>query len=225
MARSRKPIWRRRRACCRNLTQMAKFPEPPTRLTLPAEMHTLSKGTRCWRIYFAGGAHPSTWDGYRSFGPTAARFDHHDDPPGIPSKAILYAALRPIICLAEVFQATRVIDRATRQPWLAGFELARDLDLLDLSRTWPTRAGASMAINTGPRPRARRWSRLIYDSYEAALGIYYPSSMCGNSPSMALFERSRHAMPAAPIFNRALADPALLRRLATAATELGYKLV
>jgi hypothetical protein len=42
---------------------------------------------------------------------------------------------------------------------------------------------------------------------------------------VALYERARKALPTAPAFHRALADPALLRRLNAAATDIGYGLV
>jgi hypothetical protein len=204
---------------------MPKFPEPPGALAVAADVKVLSVGTRLWRIYFAGGAYSATWNGFRLFGPTNSRFDHHEEPARLQARGILYAAASPVTCLAEVFQATRVIDRGAGAPWLVGFDLVRDVRLLDLTGAWPTRAGASMAINTGPRPRARRWSMLIYATYPNVAGIYYPSSMHGNESSMAFFERAQGAMPAAPIFNRALSDPTLALRLGTAAAALGYKIV
>ena len=204
---------------------MSKFPEPPSALTINAELNVYSAGTYFWRVYFRGGTYPATWNGFRFFGPTTARFDHHEDPPAIQGKGILYAAPSPVTCLAEVFQATRVIDRNARQPWLVGFVLVRDVPLLDLMGAWPTRAGASMAINTGPRPRARRWSRLIYATYPQLEGLCYPSSMHGNERSVALYERAQDALPGAPVFNRALSDPALTPRIGTAAGTLGYKTV
>jgi len=204
---------------------MAKFPEPPARLTLPAITATLPAGERLWRIYFMGGAHPVAWSSFRFFGPLQARFDHHDPPPRAQAKGILYAAAEPATCLAEVFQATRVIDRASRAPWLVGFELRRDVVFLDLTGTWPTRAGASQAIHSGPRPRAQRWSRAIHAAYPRAEGILYASSMHANRHAVALYERAEEALPAAPVFNRALADPALLPRLSWAAGQLGYRIV
>ena len=137
----------------------------------------------------------------------------------------MYLADWPTTCLAEVFQATRVIDRKRDEPWLTGFETARDLRLLDLTGAWPTRAGASMAINAGPRPRAQRWSRLIYETYEDIDGLHYCSSMHANEPAVALYERARSALPAAPIFSRALADAALLSRLDAVSLRLGYALI
>ncbi len=201
---------------------MAKFPNPPTALTIPAITRVLPAGTRLWRVYHSAGAHPVTWNSFRFFGPTAARFDHHDLPKRVQAKGILYAAGGATTCLAEVFQATRVIDRSSGQPWLVGFETVAELTLLDLAGAWPTRAGASMAINSGPRPRARNWSRLIASTYLQIQGLYYPSSMHANQPSVALYERARGAMPAVPVFNRALSDPTLAARLGTAARRLGY---
>ncbi len=204
---------------------MAKFPEPPATLAVPADLRVAPTGTRLWRVYFVGGARPGTWSGFRYFGPTAARFDHHDEPASVQAKGILYAATTPTTCLAEAFQAARVVDRAAHQPWLVGFDTVRDLTLLDLTGVWPTRAGAPMAINTGPRPRAQRWSRLVHATYPDAEGLYYPSSMHANQPSVALYERAGSALPTAPAFNRALADPALAPRLSAAAASLGYRLV
>lgn len=105
------------------------------------------------------------------------RFDQHDSPPRQQSRGILYAAELGPACVAEVFQDTRTIDRRRRAPWLVVFELARDLDLLELSSVWPTRMGASQTINSGPRPRARSWSQSIYAAFPDLDGLLYPSSM------------------------------------------------
>lgn len=137
---------------------------------------------------------------------------------------IFYCAGHGPTCLAEVFQDVRVIDRSARDPWLVGFSLARDVALLDLTGTWPTRAGASMAINAGPRPRAQRWSQAIYEAYPDLEGIYYPSSMNANRPAIALYERALTALPRAPVFHRPLRDPALLSVLRHVAQDLGYGL-
>ena len=118
-----------------------------------------------------------------------------------------------------------MIDRSARAPWLAGFELRRQITLLDLTGTWPTRAGASMAISSGPRPRAQRWSRVIYEAYPDVEGLLYPSSMHANRPAVALYERAGGALPHTPVFHRPLDDPALLPVLARVARDLGYGLV
>lgn len=207
---------------------MAKFPEPPP----PAELarvapdhRVLSAGTACWRIYFRGGRFATTWSAFRGYGPTAARFDHHLPPPKAQSRRVLYAAEEALTCLAEVFQDTRVIDRARHAPWLVGWDLVRAVTLLDLTGPWPTRAGASMAINSGPRPRARRWSQAIHAAYPRVDGLYYASSMNANRPAIVLYERAVGALPPRPAFHRALADPVLLPALARAARRFDYVVV
>jgi RES domain len=138
---------------------MPKFPEPPMvniLRSIKPDLRQLAQGTSLWRVYFRAGRYPSVWYEFRRFGPlSTARFDHHEpDAAGNPwsqDRAILYAALQGPTCIAEVFQSTRIIDRHARSLWLVAFSTARDLVLLDLCSTFPTRAGASMAINTGPR--------------------------------------------------------------------------
>jgi hypothetical protein len=178
-----------------------------------------------WRLYFRGGRHPTFWNTFRAYVPTSGRFDPQVPPPSVQARMILYAAERGPTCLAEVFQDTRVIDRTARDPWLAAFSLDQPLDLLDLTGPWPTRAGASQAISSGPRPRAQRWSRAIYEAYPACRGICYRSSMYGGSPCVALYDRASAALPARPVFHRPLIDPALLTALKRVARETGYGLV
>lgn len=212
---------------------MAKFPEPPTSSKLrkvpPAETD-LAAGTLLWRIYLRGGQHPTLWHAFRHFGPLNGRFDHHlPDSSGRPhmqKRGIYYAAEDLVTCLAEVFQDTRTIDRSSgNQPWVVAFELIAPLKLLDLTGAWPTRAGASMVLNSGPRPRARRWSRVIYDTYTHLQGLYFASSMHAYRPLLTLYERAMAAIPRHPTIHRPLSDPALLAGLDRAALQLGYDLV
>lgn len=208
---------------------MPKFPEPPPAGglagRLPPELKPLRVGDELWRIYFRGGRYPALWGELRRFGPTGARFDHHPPPPRVhPDRAILYAAGSALTALAEVFQKGRTIDRVRNDPWLVAFMLARDVKLLDLTGNWPTQAGASMVINSGPQPRAQRWSRRIHGDYPVVEGLYYSSSMHRNLPAVALYERAITALPVAPSFHRALADPTLLAVMQNAAQELGYRL-
>jgi hypothetical protein len=118
-----------------------------------------------------------------------------------------------------------VIDRSTDSPALAAFELTRDLSVLDLTGAWPTRAGASMAIHSGSRAKARAWSRAIYSAYPDLDGLRYASSMNANQPAFALYERARSALPPAAALDLPLTTPALMAPLAAAAIRLGYALV
>ncbi len=211
---------------------MAKLPEPPPIATLrlvSPDVETLAVGTWLWRIYFRGGSHPATWDQMRHYGPLEnARFDHHLDPSKVQDRGIIYAATRDdaiATCVAEVFQDTRLVDTRRNEPWLAAFTLMEDVALLNLTGKWPTRARASANINSGQRPRCRRWSRVIYDAYPDLEGLYYASSMNGNEPAVAIYERASNALPRSPVLNRPLSDAPLLIPLKRITAELGYDLI
>lgn len=140
----------------------------------------------------------------------------------------MYAALDGLPCLAEVFQESRIINRFHNEPWLVAFDLARPVNLLDLTGLWPTRTGrASTAISSGPRPRARRWSKSIHEAYPDLHGLYYASSMNAGQPSVALYARAEAvgAIPATPRFHRALSDATWLVALRNAAAALHYAVV
>lgn len=137
----------------------------------------------------------------------------------------MYVADSLLTCLAEAFQAKRRIDVLTAQPMLATFEIAREVPLLDLTGLWPTRAGASTAIHSGPRPRTQAWARAISDAFPQIEGVVYCSSMNANQPCMALFERAATALPPLPTSNDALSSPLLRALLLRFATRLGYRLL
>jgi len=166
----------------------------------------------------------------RHIGPTDSRFDHHLDPPGLSSpqpRGITYVADDPIAALGEAFQKGRFISLHRHAPWLAAFTLdpqAEPLTVLDLTGPFATRMGASMAISSGPRPRAQAWARQLYEAFPDAHGIKYCSSMHANKPCFALNERAQRAIQRQSklVFNRALGDPGILDRIKTAAKRLGY---
>jgi hypothetical protein len=206
-----------------------KFPGPPginELRALRADVVVLPAGTWIWRIYFRNPPARGGWNVFRSFGPVPkSRFDHLVPPPRVQDRSILYAASEALTCLAEVFQEDRIIDPTANDPWLTALAIEQELKLLNLAGKWPTAAGASMAINSGPRERAQDWSRAIYEAYPEIDGLWYGSSMNANKPSIALYERARDAIPESPIFNRALTDPSLATTLRLAADRFGYDLV
>jgi hypothetical protein len=208
--------------------EVTKLPPPPRELPKLRlrDVATLAPGTLCWRVYRAGGPHPATWRELRSHGPTATgRFDHQPPPPhDDPRLAIGYVALDAVGALAEAFQGIRLIDRRRQSPWLVGFELAAPVRLLDLTRLWPTRAGASQAISTGRRTTAQAWSRTIHRDYLDVAGLLYRSSMAGGSLNVALYERATPAIPDRPAIHLPLAHPGLTLPLERAAAKLGYGL-
>ncbi len=185
---------------------------------------TIQEGTLLWRVYRAGGRHPMTWNGFRSFGPIAtARFDHHGLPPSEdPVRAIYYASDSAAGAIVETFQDSRFIDRLDREPWIVAFELGDDFVGLDLTGAWPTLAGASQAISSGRRDIARAWSRLIWGEYEDLDGLWYPSAMAGGAHDLAAFERARPKIPDHPALNLPLAHPGLEADLNRIAATYGY---
>jgi hypothetical protein len=202
---------------------VVKLPWPPPvgdLRRIPLERHTLRAGSLLARVYARGGRYPSRWNDFRYAGPLAsARFDHH--APG-EQRGVLYGAISMRTCVAEIFQGTRVIDRVADDRCLTAFRTTRAVRLLDLTGDWPTRAGASQAIASGPRNRAQAWARAIYDAYATVDGLWYPSSMHGGHPAVVLFERAADALPADPELDVPLMHPGLLPDLTRAADALGY---
>lgn len=213
------------------MPKVPRRPDPERLASLVPEIEILKAGTELWRIYFRGGRHPTRWNQFRSVGPVdAARFDHHDpddpEPEEGSGKQVMYLALNPVTCLAEVFQKTRTIHRQHRVPWLVGFSLQADVRLLDLTGHFATRAGASMGLMTGPRSTSRNWARGFHASYPEIEGIVYPSSMHANRRAIVLNERAKaHSpIPASPGTHRDLKDAALITVIKNAARELRYAL-
>jgi hypothetical protein len=205
---------------------LPKLPEPPDLKRIPPLWYDLPTGSLLWRLYSRGGGHSITWNHFRTYGPlSTARFDHHFPPAREQERGILYLALSGPTCLAEAFQASRTIDVWHNEPWLVAFETTRPLRLLDLSGAWVTQAGGSMAINSGRRDRARRWSQAIYAAYSEAKGLWYPSSMDANRPCVTLDERAADSLPIRPAFHAALADPTLAVVIQNSALRFGYRLV
>ncbi len=204
-----------------------ELPSPPSVAELQRlgpEIHVLPAGARVWRVYFRSGPYAGAWNTFRDFGPTDARFDHHDPSSGgRPTKAVLYGADSGPTCLAEVFQSTRVIDRHRGDPHLAVFVLDAALSLLDVTGAWVTRAGGNMAISSGSRARAREWSRAIYSAYPALHGIRYGSSMNANQPALALYERAQPAVPPSSLLDLPLNHPGLAVLVSRAAARFGYR--
>jgi hypothetical protein len=213
-----------------------KLPWPPSPDQLRSLRHeddvvAVAPLTPLARVYRSAGRHPASWNSFRSVGPAAAaRFDTH--PPTVdgsvaeaPGHEVLYAGLTLRTCVAETFQLARVVDRQTDRPWLVVWRPVRVLRLLDLAGTWPTRAGASQAISSGPRARSRAWARVIHEAYPDIDGLWYRSSMDSGDPAVCLWAEARDAMPAQPWAHLPLDAPGLALPLARASRAIGYRLL
>jgi hypothetical protein len=157
-----------------------------------------------------------------------------------PDRAVLYLAGDGETALVETFQETAVINRVRDDPWIVVVSLDRQVRLLDLRGSWPTRAGASMALSAADEPTATQtWARAIYAAYGEIHGIVYPSAMRGQPagavPSgvdpdlyghnVVLFERARPFLPARPRLHLPLAHPGLAAMLGNLAAQYGYDLI
>ena len=212
---------------------MAKFPHSPGPAALSRlvpSLFTVAAGTRLARVYYAASRHRIAWNAFRYFGPLNARWDHHvptaERGAVTQGRGVYYAAPDAKTCLAEVFQTARRIDRAFQSPWLAVFECAQPLLVVDLTGDFATRMGASMAIHSGDRGRARGWARDLYEAFPNIQGVRYASSMNGGEPAFALNELAQRSalFPPHPLFHRALADDVMIDPLKHAAQALGYAL-
>ena len=210
---------------------MSKFPEPSgveALRSIEPEILRLASNTLLARVYFSAGSHPSRWNQFRRFGPTAARWDHH--LPGARGqraehdRAVLYCAPDVDTCVSEVFQATRRIDRVRDAPTLAIFALREPITVLNLRGAFATTIGASTAIHSGPRSRTRAWAHQLYEAYPDLQGVYYGSSMNEHAPAVVLNERARGSMPEQPELHRALNDDMLIEVLQRIALRLSYGL-
>lgn len=202
------------------------LPRPPLPEPRGDEILALEEGTLVWRVYRTAGRHPASWTTFRTYGPVAnGRFDHHHPPPhDDPTRGILYGSLDAPAAIAEAFGDGRLIDRVRDGPWLVCFALGRAAAMLDLRGAWPTRAGASQAIASGPRDVAQAWSREIHAACPSVQGLLYASAMAGSSTNIALYERAAAALPGHPALHVPLAHPGLGRALSRIADRFGYDL-
>jgi RES domain len=217
---------------------MSRLPQPPEpdylkSLLRPAEdivaVHT---ATRLVRIFAAGGRHRQRWNSFRYTGPLPhGRFDPHPlGPDGGPTtskeQGTIYFGLSARTSVAEVFQLTSIVDRYTRRPHLAIVRPRRTLCLLDLTGLWPTRAGASQEISSGPKSITQAWARAIRAAHPELDGVWYRSSMDAGDPAVCLWDPpAARALPDTPDVLLPLDSPGLDLPLARLCDELNYTLL
>jgi hypothetical protein len=220
---------------------MARLPQPPTPAALrsllrtPEDIVAVHRGTRLVRVFAAGGRHRQRWNSFRYTGPLPhARFDPHaiaPDDAGASSgrstgPGVLYFGLSARTSIAEVFQTSSIVDRSTRRPHLVVFRPRRTLCLLDLAGLWPTRAGASQSISSGPKTLTQAWARAIRAAYPELDGLWYRSSMDSGDPAICLWDApAGSALPSAPDVLLPLDYPGLDLPLARICAELNYTLL
>lgn len=217
---------------------MARLPLPPSADELqsvlrPAEdIVAVHPATRLVRVFTALGRHPQRWHSFRHAGPLPhGRFDPQapaDDggPSSNGTIGVLYLALSVRTSIAEVYQETSTVDRATRSPHLVVLRPARTLRLLDLTDLWPTRAGASQEISSGPKRVTQAWARAIRQAMPDVDGVWYRSSMDSGQPAIALWQPpAGNALPIEPDILLPLNHPGLDLPLSRVCDELNYVLL
>ena len=202
---------------------MPKNPQRPTRaLTLEAG-DAFNFQEPLFRLHRTKGKYALPWDQLRRFGPLkSSRWDPHPEPPQEhESQGVSYAAVEPITCFAEVFQARRSISVSTEHSLTAWIPI-RVLRLLDLTEDWALRQGASASLHAASVTTCRQWAQAIDTQLGNSIdGLYVPSTMTGR-PNVVLFSRSADAFPSAPEFTRPLTHPGLKPMILHAAHSLRW---
>jgi RES domain-containing protein len=216
---------------------MSRLPPPPDRATLKAllrpheDIVAVHTGTRLVRVFAAGGVHRQRWNTFRRNGPLShARFDPHPpSPDGKPHDVdvgVLYFGLSVRTSIAEVFQRSSIVDRETRRPHLVVLQPRRTLRLLDLCGLWPTRAGASQEISSGPKECTQEWARAIHAAFPDLDGLWYRSSMDSGEPAVCLWDPpAADVLPDSPEVLLPLDYPALDQPLSRICDALNYTLL
>ncbi len=215
---------------------MSRLPPPPSAAVLTSllradDVVAMSPSTRLVRVFVAAGAHQQRWNAFRHTGPLPhARFDPQPPPDGggvvtAPEHGVLYFGLSVRTSIAEVFQATSIVDRTTRRPHLAVCQPVRTLRLLDLCGLFPTRAGASQEISSGAKDVTQAWARAIRSAFPDLDGLWYRSSMNSGDPAVCLWDPpAGGGLPVSPEVLLPLDYPGLDLPLARICDSLNYVL-
>jgi len=179
-----------------------------------------------WRIHRTVGEHVLAWNQLRTHGPLATmRWEPHPEPRRDQREGVLYAATDLGTAVAEVFQATRLVDTISGTPHATAWQPTRPLRLLDVTEGWALRNGAAAALGAAPRSTCRAWARSIATTWPDLDGLWVTSTMTGHH-SVVLWNPADDSFPTAPLFSRPLGDPTLLsilRRIA--AKDLNYRIL
>lgn len=198
---------------------------PPAPLTRD-DADVVAEQPVLWRIHRTQGDHVLEWHRLRTYGPLPLmRYEPQAPPPGEQVDGVMYAAADLATALAEVFQATRLIDPVSFAPSVTAWTPTRPLRLLDLTGTWALRNGAAHSLAHADRATCRAWARTIRTTWPDLDGLWAPSTMTSR-PMVTLWNPAADSFPARPAFSRPLAEPTLqtvIRQLA--AVELGYRVL
>lgn len=206
------------------LPKVAEFPPNPLDVDFTSKQVKTFRET-LWRIFVTTGDHALAWNELRHYGPLDdMRFDPHPLPKDRHDVGVLYSSTSPETAFAEVFQDTRIIDRADKGRTLVSWTPTRDLMLLDLTTNFPVRNGAAAAMMMDDKRHTQNWARGIYEQLGTKVdGLWHLSSIT-SEPMVTLFSRTEvhAAFPIHPDTRAALADAAADVDVEIAADYLNY---
>lgn len=166
------------------------------------------------------------WNQLRDHGPLATmRWEPHPEPRGDHREGVMYTATDLGTAVAEVFQATRLIDTISGVPHATAWEPTRPLRLLDVTEGWALRNGAAAALGASARSTCRGWARSIATTWPDLDGLWVTSTLTGHH-GVVLWTAAADSFPGSPQFSRPLGDPtlrAILSRIA--AQDLNYRIL
>lgn len=200
-------------------------------ISVPTTLHFQQSDYKTWqkplfRVYTKKGSHPVRWDTFREYGPMPnCRWDYHPLPLGDhPSVGIQYTASNPTTALVETFKTTRIIAISKNQE-IAGWLPNRPLRLLDLTRNWPIRNTAGLALTFGEYPVCQAWARQIAAQAPASLDglLAYSNHTGGRARAVVLFQSAKNALPRNPIFSFPLSSPQAAIFIRKVCTDTGYR--
>lgn len=204
------------------MSSLPKVPRTPPSALRQRPTDVIPFQQPLWRIHRTQGEHVIAWNGFRTFGPVAARYDPHPDPRGDhPGDGVSYAATDLKTAVAEVFQSRRRVDTTTDAPYATSWTPLRPLHLLDLTQDWALFNGAAHSLAHASQPTCKGWSRAIHQAWPTLDGLWTPSTMTGR-PMVVLYEPASSAMPVYPDFSEPLSTAIVWSVVARIGGELGY---
>lgn len=207
---------------------LPKVPRTPPRRPLTAQPDEfVNWGDPLVRVLRTTGDHVVPWNRLRTFGPLpGCRWDPQPDGPAAEHapEGVGYQAADLMTCVAEVFQASRLVDTLTGSPHAVFWTPVRPLRLLDLTGTWALRSGAATALGAAPKSTTRAWVRAIRADLPEVDGLLASSTMTGGA-TVTLFTPATDAFPEAPDSTVPLAGALGLALLAPMVRRIGYGVI
>ncbi len=197
-----------------------KLGAPPARWSIEPIALDVTAGTTFVRLHDPVASRSNPYPVVDAAKPRTAgpihRFDQH--APDHPNRSVAYGAERLTGALAEVYGATRAIDRLETMH-VGFFAPVCDLRLIELRGQGALAIGATGELMTTPdRDLSQEWALWLYERNEWACGVAYAGryagGLCVAMWDRAPLERARLSLP--------LTTPWILREVELWADRYGF---